>query len=76
MSCRNTFRVSNGWDPDQAQPFVRFHLGQSYLQMLSQTTKVATWEERVIHGIVTDFMLLFKDMILSFNPLPTSVVCW
>ena len=45
-SFRNTIRVSNSLDPDQARHFVELDLGPNCLQRLSGTTKVATGGER------------------------------
>ena len=46
-SFRNTIRVSNSLDPDQARRFVGPDLGPNCLQRYQKTTKVATSGERV-----------------------------
>ena len=44
---RNTIRVSNILDPDQAKHFVVPDLGPNILQRLTADDKLATGEERV-----------------------------
>ena len=52
---RNTMRVSDSLDPDQAQHFV-----QTVCRCYQQTTKVATSGERV-----KDLLFFFRNMLLA-----------
>ena len=65
-SFRNTIRVSNSWDPDQARHFVSLIWVHTVCKGYQQTTKVATSRERVY---------LYAEDIYSFCFSVCPLIC-
>ena len=81
---RNTIRVSNSLDPDQAQHFVGPDLGPNCLQRLSadETIRpIVKWIKLVGRfnqylKITSDLNSPIKTLLAPNVPIPTKVVCF
>ena len=62
-SLRNTIRVSNSLNPDQARHFVGHDLGKTVCKGYQQTTKVAASKERLIALTYMYLLIFFRKSI-------------